>query len=107
MRKTVKQLEEKIREIDGALDAAGDRVSDLTAKLKKSENSYTHVVKQQAEYRDMINSLHSVFNAMGFDSPVEVDGYSAPPSLIPRFAIYQNHLLNQSFKSIKPRKVKK
>ncbi len=104
MRKTVKQLEEKIRELDNALDAAGDRVSDLTAKLKKSESSYTHVVKQQAEYRDGINSLHGVFNAMGFDRPVEINGYSAPPALTPRFAIYQNHLLNQS---IKPRKVKK
>ncbi len=104
MRKTVKQLEEKIQELDAALDAAGDRASDLTAKLKKSEIGYTHVVKRQSELRDEINSLHSVFNAMGFDNPVEVDGYSAPPSLIPRFAIYQNHLLEQS---IKPRKVKK
>ncbi len=104
MRKTVKQLEEKIQWFVDQLAVEKDKVEDLQVKLKKSESGYTHVVKRQAELRDEINSLHGVFNAMGFDSPVEVDGYSAPSALIPRFAIYQNHLLNQS---IKPRKVKK
>ncbi|MCP5003300.1 MAG: hypothetical protein GY941_05010 [Planctomycetes bacterium] len=104
MRKTVKQLEEKIQWFVDQLAVEKDKVEELQAELKKSESGLNYAVKRQAELRDEINSLHSVFNAMGFDDAVEINGYSAPPALTPRFAIYQNHLLNQS---IKPRKVKK
>ncbi len=104
MRKTVKQLEEKIEWFVDQLAAERDKVEELQAEIKSLENSLNYAVKRQAELRDEINSLHGVFNALGFDDVVEINGYSAPPSLIPRFAIYQNHLLNQS---IKPRKVKK
>ncbi|MCP4259371.1 MAG: hypothetical protein GY774_17950, partial [Planctomycetes bacterium] len=98
------QLEARNQQLECVIDERIEQVVSLEKKLKDADSNYNFALKMQAELRAEIDSLHCVFNAMGFDDHVGSDGFTGQPRIITRFAIYQNRLL---VKSMKPKKVKK